>query len=107
MIYQQDHYSEMSYRKLVTRRGIKMIHRLWSIIKLHWNHRKSILHETKDIDLISGVGQLTVSIINEYYQGLGELPAVYTTYLLTPLEFILQKPTVYLKRCFFVIRSGR
>ena len=104
---QQDHYSEMSSRKLGTRWGVQLIKRLWSLIHLHWTHRNSILHETEAIDLLSGVGQLTVAVINEYEQGLGELPSIYTNYFVSPLAFILQKPTAYLKQWFLVIRSGR
>ena len=65
------------------------------------------MHETEAIDLLSGVGQLTVAVINEYEQGLGELPSVYTPYFVSPLAFILQKPTAYLKQWFLIIRSGR
>ena len=107
VICQQDHYSEMLSRKLGTRWGVQLIKRLWSLIHLHWTHRNSILHETEAIDLLSGVGQLTVAVINEYEQGLGELPSIYTNYFVSPLAFLLQKPTVYLKQWFLVIRSGR
>ena len=107
MIFQQGHYSEISSHKVSSRWGFQLTHRLWTIIKLHWNHKNSVLNESEAIDILSGVGQLTVLIINEYEQGLGELPSVYTTYLLAPLAFILQKPTAYLKMWFLVIRSGR
>ena len=100
---QQDHYSEMSSRKLGTRWGVLLIKKLWVIIHLHWTHRNSILHETEAIDLLSGVGQLTVAVVNDYEQGLGELPSVYTPYFVSPLAFILQKPTAYLKQWFLII----
>ena len=103
VICQQDHYSEMSSRKLGTRRGVQLIERLWSLINLHWTHRNSILHETEAIDLLSGVVQLTVAVINEYEQGLGELPSIYTNYFVSPLALLLQKPTAYLKQWFLVI----
>ena len=104
---QQDHYSESSSRKLGSRWGVTLIKKLWDIIHLHWTHRNSILHATEAIDLLSGVGHLTLAVINEYEQGLGELPSVYTSYFVSPLAFILQKPTAFLKKWFLIIRSGR
>ena len=65
------------------------------------------MYETEAIDLLSGVGQLTVAVINEYEQGLGALPSVYTSYFVRPLAFILQKSTEYLKQWFLIIKSGR
>ena len=104
---QQDHYSEMPSRKLGSRLGVTLIKKLWDIFHLHWTHINFILHETEAIDLLCGVGHLTLSVINEYEQGLGELPSVYTSYFVSPLAFILQKPTVIIRAWFLIIRSDR
>ena len=55
------------------------------------------MYETEAIDLLSGVGQLTVAVINEYEQGLGGFLSIYTYYFISLLAFILQKLTAYLK----------
>ena len=57
------------------------------------------MHETEAIYLLSGLGQLSAAVINEYEQGLGELPSV-TLFFFSPLAYILQKPTAYLKQWF-------
>ena len=99
--------TQMSSRKLGTRWGVQLIKKMWAIMYLHWTHMNSILHETEAIDLLSGVGQLTVALINEYKQGLGELPSIYTLYFVSSSAFILQKPTACLKQWFLVIKSGK
>ena len=65
------------------------------------------LHETETLARLSGLEELKSAVCKEYDLGLGDLPSVYTSYLLPPLAFILQKPTAYIKRWFLLIRSGR
>ena len=97
----------MSFRKLGRRWVVTLIKKIWDIIYLHWTHRNYILHEPEEIDLLSGIGHLTLAVINDYEQGLGELSSVYISYFVSLLAFILQKPTVFLKKWFLIIRSGR
>ena len=56
VICQQDTYSEMSSRKLSTTWGVQLIHRLWTTIQLHCNHRNYVVREAEIIHLLSGVG---------------------------------------------------
>ena len=62
---------------------------------------------TEALARLSGVDGLKVGIIKECKKGIGELPSVKTSYFLPALAFILEKPTIYIRRWFLIIRSGR
>ena len=66
----------------------------------------SILHDTEALDRLSGFDELKVEITKEYEKYTGDIPSVYTSYLLQPLALILEK-IAYIRRWFLVIRSGR
>ena len=104
---QQRHYTSLQSRKTGIRWGVLFTNKLWLIIHQIWLHRNNTLHETEVIDIISGAEHLQEAIFLEHLQGLDNLPYVYASYFLTPLQSLFKKPITHLKQWFLVIRSGR
>jgi len=104
---QQSHYTAIESRKLGSRWASQLIKKLWNITNQLWLHRNKALHNTDMIHELSGLPQLKLSITAEYISGLQHLPSVYSSYFYTPLPALLQKPVIYLKRWFLIIRSAR
>lgn len=95
------------YEKTGNRWGAQLTNHMWTIIQSHWINRNQCLHETEALARLSGVEDLKIAIGKEYELWLGELPLVYTSYFLPPLDFILDKPTDYIRRWFLVVCSER
>ena len=104
---QQQYYTSIHSRKLGTRWGIRLIGKLWSFIHQLWIHRNSVLHNTPSIDVISGKEHLIASITSEHEMGIDNLPYVYASYFLLPLQILLSKPVKFQKQWFLIVRSGR
>ena len=100
-------YLECGSQRSAHKWGSNLISQCWNIIYQLWMNRNHSLHKESQKQILHGLPLLKHAIELEYSTGIQSLPKVYRRYFCTPLPILLKKPSLYLKRWFLVIRSGR
>ena len=86
----------------------RLYHLTWNLIFHIWEDRNNQLHETERIKDFEGAEILKQSIIKEWNQGIGHLPASeFSKLFQTNLDTLLAKNLEYQQHWFIVIRQGR
>ena len=104
---QQTYLSEIASKKSASRWATNLTKHLWDITHQLWTQRNDALHNSEQIEMLSGKATLRSSIVLEYNLGADDLPSVYSKYFHLPLRFLFKKKIGFLKRWFRLIRSAR
>ena len=103
----QQHYIKIKSRKTGHRWAVGLSSQLWTIIFAMWDHRNQVLHQTGQIDALSGLGLVKQAIRTEIQRGLLTLDPLYHTYFTYTDSQITNLKSVDARNWLVLIRRAK
>ena len=104
---QHQYYVTQQSRKTGRRWAIGLSTQVWRLVFSMWQHRNDCLHESDNLDRLSGLDQVDIAIRQERALGIGTLDPVYVPYFKQSTASLLKLSSTKRRQWLALVRRAR
>ena len=104
---QHQYYVTQQSRKTGRRWAIGLSTQVWRLVFSMWQHRNDCLHESDNLDRLSGLDQVDIAVRQERALGIGTLDPVYVPYFKQSTASLLKLSSTKRRQWLALVRRAR